>query len=72
MLLGEPLNLKIVLEVYDANSNLTLNAKGKKIKEEKLVFGFVVATVKMLSFFKRNSCRITCATHSNRRNVSIK
>ena len=72
VVLGEPLNRKTLLEVCNENVNTKLNAKGKHVKKEKLVFGFVVATVKMLSFFKRNSCRITCATHSNRRNVSIK
>ena len=36
----------------DANGNPTLNAKDEKITEEKLIFGFAVATIKILRFLK--------------------
>ena len=52
-MLGEPLNRKIMVDVYDPNGKVKLDKNGKKLREEKLVFGFVVATVKMLNITKK-------------------
>ena len=52
VVLGEPLNRKIMMDIYDANGNVKLDKNDKKTKEEKLVFGFVVATVKMMNVIK--------------------
>ena len=50
--LGELSNRNIVVDIHDPNGNAKLDKNGNKIKEEKLIFGFFVATVKMLKKIK--------------------
>ena len=53
VVLGEPSNRKIMVDAYDPNGIVKLDKNGKKLREEKLVFGFVAATVKMLNSVKK-------------------
>ena len=46
VVLGDHLNGNIVLDVYEANGITKVNKNGIKLKEQKILFGFVVATIK--------------------------